>query len=320
MLDTLPYLLKTSFPAIRRNKLTTLQVNLGYLCNQQCLHCHVNAGPKRTEAMDMPTAQAVMAFIDKANIKTLDLTGGAPELHAVFKYLVVEATKRNVHVIDRCNLTVLFEAGQEGLAKFLADNNVEIVASMPCYSQKNVDQQRGKGVFDLSIQGLQQLNKLGYAKANSNLQLNLVYNPQGASLPPGQQALELDYKQKLKDDFDIVFNQLFVITNLPIQRFGSMLLSKGLFDGYMSLLKNSYSEENLKGVMCKNLISINYDGEIFDCDFNQMLKLPTKTLANKTLNINTLNLDELNNNAIVIADHCYGCTSGQGSSCGGALS
>jgi radical SAM/Cys-rich protein len=320
MLDTLPYLLKSGFPQIKRNKLTTLQVNVGYLCNQQCLHCHVNAGPNRKEAMTMATAESIIDFIDSAKIETLDLTGGAPELHEVFRYLVIEGAKRNVHIIDRCNLTVLFEEGQSDLAEFLAEHKVEVVASLPCYFQENVDQQRGKGVFDLSIAGLQKLNELGYAKEGTGLELNLVYNPQGAQLPPGQEALELDYKKKLKEDFNIEFNQLFVITNLPIQRFGSMLLSKGIFDDYMSLLKGSFSAENLKGVMCKSLISVGYDGQIFDCDFNQMLDMKTKTAKRDSLNINDLELNELDNNPIIVAEHCYGCTSGQGSSCGGALS
>jgi len=315
---TLPLLEVTDFPSINRKKLETLQVNLGYRCNQQCLHCHVNAGPKRKENMDKETIDQVLQFIEKSQVKTLDLTGGAPEMNPHFKELVVAATKMNVHVMDRCNLTILSEPGYEDMAEFLADNKVEVVASLPCYLKENVDQQRGKGVFDSSLTGLQKLNELGYGKENSGLKLNLVYNPIGPVLPPSQQSLETDYKKILKDNYGIEFNQLFTITNMPIKRFGSTLISKGQFDEYMKLLRDNYSEDNLQSVMCKSLLSVDYQGYVYDCDFNQMLDLPI-TKKNVKQHISNLNAEELNGQSIVIADHCYGCTAGQGSSCGGAL-
>ena len=319
MLDTLPYLLETDFPQIKREKLTTLQVNVGYICNQQCLHCHVNAGPNRTESMSMETAEAVIDFARKAGVKTLDLTGGAPEMHPVFPYLVSEAVKLGIEVIDRCNLTVLLQQEQKDTIAFLAANKVQIVASMPCYSQENVDRQRGKGVFAQSIAALKRLNAQGYGQPGSGLLLNLVYNPQGAFLPPGQQQLEQDYKQKLFEEYGLRFNQLLVITNLPIKRFGSMLLSKGLFEDYMNLLKDNFCRDNLVSVMCKSLISVDYLGNVYDCDFNQMLGMKTRLANGASANIQSLQAEQLKENPIVIAEHCYGCTAGQGSSCGGAL-
>lgn len=256
MLDSLPYLKKSDFPAISRNKLEILQVNLGYLCNLSCTHCHVNASPKRTELMDKATMDEILSFIDNHAIHTLDLTGGAPEMNPHFRYLVTQALDRGLKVIDRCNLVILLESGFEWLAGFLAENRVEIVASLPCYLKDNVDKQRGKGTFDASITALQKLNALGYGLENSDLQLNLVFNPQGASLPPEQQALEQDYKKHLQTHFGIVFNQLFAMTNLPIQRFGSVLLSKGQFDDYMNLLKDNFHAPNLDKVMCKNTLSV----------------------------------------------------------------
>jgi radical SAM/Cys-rich protein len=292
-------------------------VNLGYLCNQQCLHCHVDAGPRRSEIMSIETVKDILEFIRSRNIKTLDLTGGAPEMNPHFTLLVEQAKKLGVHVIDRCNLTILLESGYEDTAKFLADNEIEVVASMPCYLQENVDAQRGKGVFTDSIEGLKLLNKFGYGIDNK-LQLNLVFNPQGINLPPEQLPLEQSYKKELKQRFDISFNNLFTITNMPIKRFGSTLLSKGLFDEYMSVLKNSYSQENLSGVMCRTTLSVDWQGYVYDCDFNQMLDLP---LGPDTLSthINDLRQNDFKGRDIAIMDHCYGCTAGQGSSCGGAL-
>jgi len=316
---TLPLLEVTDFPAIKRGTLDTLQVNLGYRCNQQCLHCHVNAGPKRKENMTKETVNQVLDFIDNSNVGKIDLTGGAPEMNPNFRYLVQSARERGLHVIDRCNLTILEEPGQEGLAEFLAENQVEVIASLPCYSKDNVDMQRGKGVFEASVRGLKKLNGLGYGCDNSTLTLNLVYNPTGPFLPPSQTELQASYKDILKKEFDINFNQLFTITNMPIKRFGSMLVSKGEFDGYMQLLRDSFSEANLSAVMCKNLISVDWDGNLFDCDFNQMLGLPMKSTNGKTMHIKDLTQISLENKSIVIADHCYGCTAGQGSSCGGAL-
>jgi len=315
---TLPLLEVTDFPAIRRKTLEILQVNLGYLCNQQCLHCHVNAGPKRKENMTRETVDEIISFLNSSDVTTLDLTGGAPEMNPNFRYLVTEARKLGIKVIDRCNLTILSEPGQESLAEFLAENKVEVVASLPCYLEENVDAQRGKGVFDGSLKGLQQLNSLGYGNEGSGLVLNLVYNPQGPTLPPSQMELQSSYKKILLEKFNIVFNNLFTITNMPIKRFGSMLISKGQFEPYMTLLKESYSESNLDGVMCLNTISVDYNGELFDCDFNQMLSLPIRE-GNKSMHISQLSKAAIEGKPIVIADHCYGCTAGQGSSCGGAL-
>ena len=315
MLDSLPYLKNSDFPAISRNKLEILQVNLGYLCNLSCTHCHVNAGPKRTELMDKATMDEILTFIDSHAIHTLDLTGGAPEMNPYFRYLVTQALDRGLKVIDRCNLVILMEPGFEWLAGFLAKNRVEIVASLPCYLKDNVDKQRGKGTFDASITALQKLNALGYGQVSSDLQLNLVFNPQGATLPPEQQALERDYKQHLHEHFGIVFNHLFALANLPVQRFGSVLLSTGQFDIYMNLLNNNFQAPNLDKVMCKNTLSVDWQGKVYDCDFNQMLKLPLGA-DNKT---HIRQISELTGKAINTLQHCYACTAGQGSSCSGAI-
>ena len=318
MHDTLPLLKKTPFPALRRAQLDTLQVNLGYRCNQSCLHCHVNAGPNRTEMMDADTMALIPRVLAARGLGTLDLTGGAPELHEGFRDLVRTARAQGVRVIDRCNLTILFEPGQEGLAEFLTEQGVDIVASMPCYSAANVDKQRGEGVFDLSIAALQKLNSLGYGQIGSGLSLNLVYNPQGPSLPPDQQALQADYKRELMAHFGIVFNELYALTNMPIQRFGSTLVSKGTFDSYMDLLKGSFQQQNLAGVMCRNTVSVDWQGWLSDCDFNQQLGLPlgTSGLQRHLRDLLGSGIDE---QPIRVAGHCYGCTAGQGSSCGGAL-
>jgi len=317
MHDTMALLELTDFPAISRKPLDTLQVNLGYKCNQRCLHCHVNAGPTRTEMMPAELIALIPEVLAARNIQTLDLTGGAPELHEQFRELVSAATDIGVKVIDRCNLTILFEPNQEGLAEFLAENKVEIVASLPCYSLKNVDAQRGEGVFDKSIAGLQLLNSLGYGMPDSGLVLNLVYNPQGASLPPNQQALEADYRRELRAHFGIEFSNLFALANMPIKRFGSTLVSKGEFKPYMDLLKNNFSEENLASLMCRNLVSVDWLGNLYDCDFNQQLDLPVLGKESRHLR-DLLNVD-IAGSEIAIADHCFGCTAGQGSSCGGAL-
>ncbi len=320
MLATYPLLKETDFPLLKRTCLTTLQVNLGYRCNQQCLHCHVNAGPNRTEAMDEEGIKLVIDFLAKKSITTLDLTGGAPELNPFFRQLVEQAHALGVRIIDRCNLTILEEAEQEDLAEFLAAHKVEVVASLPCYMKKNVEQQRGKGVFEPSLAGLRQLNALGYGQPDKELKLNLVYNPQGAHLPPAQQQLEIDYKQHLLEEYDIRFNQLLTITNMPIQRFGSMLISKGQFDEYMNLLKQSYQSDNLQAVMCRSMLSVDWQGYVYDCDFNQMLDMPLANVKNKKVHLSELMDIETEGQPIAIADHCYGCTAGSGSSCGGALS
>ena len=309
----------TDFPRLRRKRLQTLQVNLGYLCNQSCKHCHVNAGPNRTEVMTSDTVDAVIDFLDESQVKRLDLTGGAPELNPYFRRLVIAARALNVEVIDRCNLTVLLESGQEDLAEFLAGQEVEIVASLPCYSEENVNSQRGKGVFHDSIIALRQLNRLGYGEANSGLQLNLMYNPTGPFLPPSQRTLEVDYRQHLDDQYGIHFNQLFTLVNMPIQRFGSTLVSKGEFEDYMTLLRGSFSSENLSKVMCRELISVDWQGLVYDCDFNQMLGLPLLIDGNKRPHIRDVRPVNLEDQPIEVADHCYGCTAGSGSSCGGEL-
>lgn len=320
MLNTLALLQEIKFPNIKRDHLETLQVNLGYMCNQQCIHCHVNAAANRKEIMTRETCDQILAYLRaNSSIKNLDLTGGAPELNPNFRYLVTAATKMGIHVIDRCNLTILFEPNQSDLADFLAAQQVEIIASLPCYLEENVDKQRGKGVFQDSIKGLQKLNALGYGK--SDLILNLVFNPQGAELPAPQDSLSKDYKKYLWDKYQIVFNQIFTICNMPIQRYGSLLISKGLFDGYMQLLRDAHSDTNLETVMCRNLISIDWQGYVYDCDFNQMLNLPLQINSNrKQQHISELTKVDLKGNPIVVAGHCYGCTAGQGSSCGGALS
>lgn len=316
---TFPLLAKTDFPSLLRDSLTTLQVNLGYTCNQTCLHCHVNAGPHRTETMDEKTVDLVLAVVRKRQIATLDLTGGAPELNAHFRRLVVAARQLGTRVIDRCNLTILSEPGQGDLAEFLAANGVEVVASMPCYSVERVDRQRGEGVFDKSIAGLQKLNALGYGKSDSELMLNLVYNPQGPALPPQQTALQVDYKRELALHFDVEFNQLFTLANMPIQRFGSTLVSKGQFQDYMRLLKGAFQNANLDTVMCKSMLSVDWQGYLFDCDFNQMLAMPARVGNVARPHLRDLVHNNAVPKAIRVADHCYGCTAGQGSSCSGAL-
>ena len=315
MIDCLPHLKNSDFPKISRNNLEILQVNLGYLCNLSCTHCHVNAGPKRTELMDRQTIDEVLAFIDHNKaIHTLDLTGGAPEMNPHFRYIVREALDRGLKVIDRCNLVILLEPDYLELAQFLADNQVEIVASLPCYLEDNVDKQRGKGTFNASVKALQNLNLLGYGKEGSDLTLNLVFNPLDASLPPDQKSLEQAYKQYLQEHYGIVFNQLFAMTNLPVQRFGSQLISKGRFDDYIQLLKDNFQTQNLAQVMCKNTLSVDWKGYVYDCDFNQMLKLP---LGGKAVLIK--DIMDLSGQSITTLQHCYGCTAGQGSSCGGSI-
>jgi radical SAM/Cys-rich protein len=318
MHDMLPLLDAIAFPALHRGRLETLQVNVGYRCNQSCFHCHVNAGPTRTEEMTADVADTVLAFIERRRIGTLDITGGAPELNPHFGRLVSGARKRGVKVMDRCNLTILEQPRQEDLGAFLARERVEIVASMPCYLEANVERQRGKGVFDGSIRGLQKLNALGYGR-DPRLVLNLVYNPQGPSLPPAQGALEADYKRVLGERYGIVFDHLFVLANMPIQRFGSALVTKGEFDGYLQLLRHAHLDANLDGVMCRNLISVDWQGFVYDCDFNQMLDLPLRRGRKARLHLSDLLDETIQGNPIRVAGHCYGCTAGQGSSCGGAL-
>ncbi len=316
---TLPLLENTDFPAIQRDRLETLQVNLGYRCNQQCLHCHVNAGPKRSENMNGETVDQLIRFMNSGAVKKLDLTGGTPEMNPHFRRLVSAARELEIQVIDRCNLTILHEKGYEDLAQFLADNKVEVVASLPCYLKDNVDKQRGSGVFDASLEGLKKLNTLGYGQEGSGLTLDLMYNPQGPSLPPSQHELEAAYRERLKKDHGIVFSNLYTLTNMPIQRFGSMLISRGEFDDYMQLLRDNFKQENLDSVMCRTLLSVDWQGYLYDCDFNQMLKLPAPLSSKPQTHIRELIDIDVEGKEIVIKDHCYGCTAGQGSSCGGAL-
>ena len=319
MRDTLPLLLQTDFPRIRRERLDTLQLNLGYLCNIACVHCHVAAGPTRKELMDRATMELALDVAGHHGIEIMDLTGGSPEMNPEFRWLVRQARARGIHVLDRLNPTIMREPGYEWVGEFLAAHRVETIASLPCYSQENVDAQRGNGVFEDSISALQELNALGYGKPDSGLVLNLVYNPLGPSLPPPQQALEADYKRLLREEFGIVFNALFTITNMPIKRFGAVLLVKGQYEAYMELLKNAYRADNLRNVMCRNLVSVDYQGFVHDCDFNQMLGLPLGGTRQRTHLRDLLASSDVPRE-IAVGDHCYGCTAGQGSSCGGALS
>lgn len=319
MRDTLEHLSPSDFPTIDRKATDTLQVNLGYRCNQQCLHCHVAAGPHRKEVMDEATIDLVIDCLRTLPFETLDLTGGAPELNPGFRNLVRTVRSLGLRVIDRCNLTILEEPGQEDLANFLAEQGVEIVASLPCYLEENVDRQRGTGVFDVSIRALQRLNALGYGAPDTGLTLNLVYNPQGPTLPPPQALLEADYRRHLGDQYGIRFNQLLALANLPIQRFGSTLLSHNQFDDYLGLLKQSHSDANLENVMCRSLVSVDWQGYLYDCDFNQMLGLGLRGEGAARTHLRDLQSLRLPGRKIVVADHCYGCTAGQGSSCGGAL-
>lgn len=316
---TLPLLEVTDFPALKRTRLETVQVNLGYRCNQQCLHCHVNASPSRKEMMTRETADQVLDFCRRSGATTLDLTGGAPELNLHFRHIVRQARLDGMKVIDRCNLTILFEPGQDDLAEFLAEQRVEIIASLPCYLEANVNQQRGSGVFERSMRALKKLNALGYGRDSSGLMLNLVYNPQGPSLPPPQQALQADYKKYLGEQHGVTFNELYALANMPIQRFGSTLISKGQFADYMALLRNAYNPGTLPSVMCRSLISIDWQGYAYDCDFNQMLGVPLGAVNKPRVHIKDLADVKFEGRPIAVKDHCYGCTAGQGSSCGGAL-
>ncbi|WP_417583083.1 arsenosugar biosynthesis radical SAM (seleno)protein ArsS [Nitrincola sp.] len=320
MKDTLPLLIATDFRPLEREGLAVLQANITLKCNQSCFHCHVASSPKRTEMMSDEALELLLQMLDQhPEIHTLDITGGAPELHPRFQWLVRQARQRGVTVIDRCNLTILSEPGFESMAAFLAEQQVDIVASLPCYSADNVNAQRGDGVFDASIAGLKQLNALGYGVDGTGLTLNLVYNPLGPALPPSQVDLQAAYKRELKVHFGIEFNQLFTLANMPIQRFGSTLISKGQFDSYMQLLKDNFNAATLPDLMCRNTLSMDYLGQVYDCDFNQQLKLHAGSSVEPRHLRDYLDLD-LKGLPIKVADHCYGCTAGQGSSCGGALS
>lgn len=310
--------LKTIGLDLKRQPTEILQVNVGKLCNQACLHCHVEAGPKRKEIMDQRTVDRVLELLSKTStVHTVDLTGGAPEMNPCFRDLVSEVRRLGKNVIDRCNLTVFFEKGQEETPWFLKEHAVKIIASLPCYSKENVEKQRGHGVFDKSIQALKLLNQLGYGKSDPGLILDLVYNPLGAFLPPAQEKLEKDYKAELKELFGIEFNRLFTITNMPIKRFLRDLERQGRLQDYMELLANSFNPLAVDSVMCRNLISVSWDGFLFDCDFNQMLEIPINAKRKSLWDISSL--DEFAGDSIAVAQHCYACTAGAGSSCGGAL-
>ena len=316
---TFPLLRATDFPRVARRALATLQVNLGYRCNQACLHCHVNASPDRKEMMSRATVDQVLQVLRARRIGTLDVTGGAPELNPHFRHLVHEARHAGAHVIDRCNLTVLNEPGFEDLAEYLASEQVEIVASLPCYLQENVDGQRGEHVFESSILALRKLNAVGYGIERSELALNLVYNPLGPALPPPQDRLEQIYKRELRERYGIEFHHLYTLANMPIARFGSTLVSQGKFESYMALLKAAHNPVNLDTLMCRSLVSVDYRGYLYDCDFNQMLGIPMVAADRPRLHVANLLAVDLDGTSVAVADHCYGCTAGQGSSCGGAL-
>lgn len=308
----------TSLPVLEAARIDTFQVNVGKLCNQICKHCHVDAGPKRTEIMTHDTAQLIIEALRKhPEIETLDITGGAPEMCPEFDFLVREATALGRRVIDRCNLTIFFEPGKDYLPEFLRAYRVKVVASLPCYSKDNVEKQRGEGVFDKSIAALQWLNRLGYGEADSGLELDLVYNPLGPSLPPSQAELEADYKSELREHFNIEFNRLFTITNMPISRFLADLLESGRFESYLQKLVTAFNPSTIDGLMCRSTLSVDWRGFLYDCDFNQMLELPLETSAPQ--HISDFDFGALRRRRIATGRHCFGCTAGAGSSCQGEV-
>ena len=313
------FLSKTPFPSITKDKIDILQVNIGYKCNQACSHCHVNASPNRTEMMDDNIISLIPKVLKDYQIKTLDITGGAPELHPSFKDLIIQSSALDIEIIDRCNLTILTEPGYEYLASFLADNKVQITASLPCYLEENVDKQRGQGVFEGSIKGLKLLNKYGYGIKGSELSLNLVFNPLGPSLPPDQNELENTYRRILSEKYNISFTKLLALANMPINRFADYLRSRGELKNYQKLLEKNHNPDNLDFVMCKNSLSVDWTGELFDCDFNQQLRV-RKLEGPKNIKDLLSEKKSFKNKPIYVSDHCFGCTAGSGSSCGGALS
>ena len=301
---------------VTRTPLEVIQVNVGKLCNQACHHCHVEASPKRTEIMERKTVDRLLELISKSQAHTVDITGGAPEMNPHFKDFVAQIRQMDKDVIDRCNLTIFYEKGYEEIPEFLRDHQIQVVASLPCYSMENVDKQRGKGVFDQSIRALQKLNELGYGKNDEKLKLSLVYNPVGNHLPPDQQKLEADFKRELKKHFGIEFDHLYTITNMPIKRYLEQLKRFDQLEDYMQLLLDNFNAKAALEVMCRNQLSVSWDGKLYDCDFNQMLEIP---ISGKPTTIwEVEDLDALNG-PIAFDDHCFGCTAGSGSSCGGAL-
>lgn len=293
-----------------------LQINLGKLCNQTCEHCHVDAGPDRKEVMNKEVLQSCLNAARHPSIHTVDLTGGAPEMNPHFKWLVMKLSQLGKKIIVRSNLTILTYKKYLDFPQFFKEQGVIIVSSLPCYTKENVDKQRGNGVFERSIAALRKLNGLGYGKEGTGLELNLVFNPLGVSLPPSQNKLESDYKRELKQLFDIEFNQLFTITNLPVNRFLDFLLKENKYESYMNTLIDSYNPEAAKQVMCRNTLSVGWDGQLFDCDFNQMLSLGVASTAR---HISQFDTENLKNRNIIVGQHCYGCTAGAGSSCQGSI-
>ncbi len=304
------------FPLIS-DRLDTLQVNMGRLCNQSCKHCHVEAGPHRTEVMSREVVEAVLEALTRDDISTVDITGGAPEMNPNFEYLAAEASKLGRHVMVRSNLTVHLEEGKGHLLDFFKLHGVEVIASLPCYLIENIDAQRGSGVAEKSFQVLRRLNDLGYGKAESGLVVNLVYNPAGPALPPDQKNLEADYKRELADRYGVVFNSLYTITNVPIGRFKKTLAATDGLDLYMRKLDDAFNTRVIDSLMCRNLVSVGWDGTLYDCDFNQMLSLPLVKDVPRTMK--EFNRGPLSKRKIATGDHCYACTAGAGSSCGGAL-
>ena len=300
---------------LERSGLDVIQVNMGYRCNQACSHCHVQAGPSRPEMVTKETLSSVLDFIDSTNCKYVDITGGAPEMNPHFKFFVGELRSRELLIYDRCNLTILHDLVRENLPLFFKKNRVKIIASLPCFSKKNVDLQRGKGVFERSIYGLRELNKVGYGQ-EKGLTVDLVYNPGGAFLPPDSSELITDYRSVLSE-YGVKFNELLTMTNMPIKRFRDYLIRRGELEKYLSLLRENFDASNLSKVMCKKMVSIDWQGYVYDCDFNQMLNLPA--LSQKRVHITKINPEHLKNSRINVGDHCYGCVAGKGSSCSGAL-
>ena len=310
--------MKEKFPTIYKEPIETLQINIGYKCNQACKHCHVNSSPLRTEKMSNEMISLIPKIIEKYKIKTLDITGGAPELHPEFKNLITSLSTKQIDIIDRCNLTIFFEEGYEDLPQFLAKNKVIVTASRPCYEKNNVDFQRGFGVFEKSINAIKILNDLGYGKKENGLKLNLVYNPVSPILPPSQEILEKDYKKILFEKYNIVFNNLYTITNMPINRYEESLRREGKLNTYYKLLKENFNEKNLENLMCKKTISVNWLGEIYDCDFNQQINF-RENKGPKTL-FDLLDESFTFDYEVAVKEHCFACTAGAGSSCGGTLS
>jgi radical SAM/Cys-rich protein len=311
-------LLETGQP-LRKRTIEVLQVNMGKYCNQACIHCHVEAGPGRKETMTRETVEAVLRFLSASTIPTVDITGGAPELNPNFDYLVESCVRLGRRVMDRCNLTVIFEPGKDYLPEFFKANRVELICSLPCYTEENVDKQRGEGTFQLSIRALQRFNELGYGDPATGLELHLVYNPLGAYLPPLQDRLEQEYKQILKEEYGIIFNRLYCLANMPITRFEKFLKLRGEYDEYVALLESAFNPATLEKVMCRELLSVGWDGFVYDCDFNQMLNFPLADQNGRALKISELSAEALLDKVILTGNHCYACTAGAGSSCGGAL-